>query len=165
RADNLSAVFLLVLSGDHPFFNQGDYTIGKHLGVYAEVLVVLQRSQHSVGYTADAELKRGPVLNKRRDITSYLFFNRRWNSRIVSVQRHIVLNHSCEPLIMYLGIAVSSGHVLVDLCDHHAGIFNSCARCIDRGTQRAVSMLIRWRHRDECHIDGYDALPDQPRDL
>ena len=70
--DDLAAVERLAAAGDHARLDQVDDAVGDHLGVDAQVLLVLEELQHRLRDAADAELDGRAVLDQRGDVLADL---------------------------------------------------------------------------------------------
>ena len=63
-ADESALVFGLLLVGNATFFNEIDHTVAENLRVDAEVFVVAESAEYSVGDVADTELEGSAVLDQ-----------------------------------------------------------------------------------------------------
>ena len=66
--DDFAAVNRLAVAGDGAALDQVDDAVGDHLGVDAEVFLVLQKADHRLRDAADAELNGRAVLHQRGDV-------------------------------------------------------------------------------------------------
>ena len=63
------------------------------------------------------------------------------------------------------GVAVGPGHTVVDLGNHQLGGLGDALGIVHRHPVGAIAPLIRGREGDEGHVDGQNALVEQPGGL
>ena len=127
--DALAPVYLLSAVVDRAALDKLDHGVGEHLGVDAEVVLLLERHAGGVRYGADAELYACTVAyflgNKAADGETHLVkLHRREDGQLVAV-----LHDGVDAADMYLLAADRSGLELVDL-DKNALCFVEHGRLI-----------------------------------
>lgn len=159
----------LLRVGDATLLHQRHHTVGEHLRVDAQVLVVLQRQQNGVRNTADAHLQCGSIDDEvLGDQLADLGLDRRRLLGAVRRQRVVHVDGEVKMRFMNDGVAESPRQLLVDLCcfwcrdgilirvinpgfyvfptDDCLCVLKRLANAIHTGSQRAVAMVVRWRH-------------------
>lgn len=129
--------------GDRAGVVQINQAVGKHLGMDAEVLPVVEAGENGVGDSADAHLQGGTVGHQLRDDVSNLRLNRRWLLYGVGTEGAIGVNELCDFAEVDGRGTEGSRHLLIDLRnDDSRGIYGG-ARSIDAGAERTVAMAVR----------------------
>ena len=125
--------------------------------------MVFQSVEHGVRNTANSNLQCRSVRNLLGDEASYLLL--------------LIVRHCCRHLYqrivnLYAGsdvvdvdkrIAVRERHLLVHLCDDNLGTFHSTHCKVGRNTIAAVSVLVRKRHVEQCHVERQITLAEERR--
>ena len=128
--DDLAPVGGLLGAGDDAGLDQVDDGVGEHLGVDAEVLLLLEELDHRVGDAADAHLEGGAVLHERGDVLADGRSSRSGPSPVGLVgegvcrldERLVHRDEDVEVVDVHEAVAQGPRHLRVDLGDHEAGV-------------------------------------------
>ena len=138
--DGAVTVHLLVAIGDDATLEQRYQPVAEHLGVHAEVELVLEEGEHRVENGADAHLQRGAVVHQGRD-------------DVPDARRHVGLHgwraldertiREAERVYArerHHGVSMRARHAVVDLGQHERGVVGGGHRGIQARAERAVAV-------------------------
>ena len=165
-ADDLAAVERLALAGDDAGLDQVDDGVGEHLGVDAQVLLVLEELEHGLGDAADAELDRRAVLDQGGDVLADLpgVVVRLAADAPRSAARRPARGRRCRGREMQES-PMRPRHLRVDLGDDQRGVLGGALDDVDRDAEAAHAVLVGRGDLDQRHVQRQLAGGEQPRDV
>src|SRR5699024_3338936 len=106
--------------------------------------MVLQRIQNRIGYSSDAHLQGGTVLNQCRTVLPDLLLGFVGFRNGKFMQRLLRADQSIETTGMENAIAVRTWHIGIDQCNCLFRTLQGRPTYIYRYAKRAVAVLVRW---------------------
>ena len=143
-ADDLAAVERLARAGDRARLDQVDDRVGEHLGVDAQVLLVLEELDDRLGDAPDAELDGRAVVDQarrctRRSAGSSSSGSGGWTS-ISGASTGTRMSRSWT---WRKRVAQRARHLRVDLGDDQRGVLGGALDDVDRDAEAAHAALVR----------------------
>ena len=154
-------VDMLRLAVDDALADEGQHTVGKHLGVDTQIPVVAQLGQYGIGDRTDTHLQRRSVFDQRGAVPAdgLLRFARlgefRFDQRLIILHEHVDFRHRND------GIAERPGNILVHDGDDDLGGLYGSQRGIDRRTERHITVLVGRTNLNHRHIARHGAATIQ----
>ena len=163
--DDFAAVDRLAVAGDGAALDQLDDVVGDHLGVNAEVFLVLEKTEHRLRDAPDAKFNRRAVLHQRGDVFGNLpgrlghLGGRHFQNRRLGRHQHVNVVDVDET------IAQRPRHFRIDLRDDQRGVFGGALHDVHRHAEAAHAVLIRRRDMNEGHVQRELPGIEQTRDV
>ena len=131
-----------------------------------QILVVVQCVQYRVRNVANAHLQRGTILDQiLRDQLADFGLDIRHRVPTVLGQRDIHIDCVIEMRLVDDTVTERARHLLVHLGDDDFRIFQRRTHTVHTSAERAVAVVVRWRHRHDCHIRLDELAPEQQRNF
>ena len=150
--DDLALIERLAAPVDGARLDQLDDGVGEHLGVDAEVLLVLEVRHHRLRNRADAELDRRVVLDQGGDVFADLARFRVRLGHLHLDQRRVGGHEHVDVVDVQEPVAQRARHVGVDLGDDEAGVLRGALDDVDGDPEAAHAPAVRRAHLDEGYI-------------
>ncbi len=165
RGHHLAGVEALAGVGDDALVVEVDDALAEHLGVDAEVVLLVQEHEDGVGDAADAELQAGAVLHEAGDVAADRLLHRTYPGGRQLDDRLVALDDRVDLVEMDERVAVGARHVGVHLGDHRPGGLGGRLGVVDRDAEGAIAVFVRRRDVDERHVGRQVALAEELGDL
>ena len=156
---------VLAPAGDRTALDQRPQAVAHHLGVDAQVALVVQLGHHRVRNAAVAQLQGVAVAHQaghmRADGALHLVDLRQADL----AQRRAALDERAHLRDVHMTGPEGEGHVRVDLQNHLAGALDRRHREVRAQADREEAVLVHRRGQRHHHIAALLATADQSRDL
>ena len=149
----LAAVQRLALAVDDARLHQIDHAVRAHLGVNAQVALVVQTMENGLGDAADPGLQRGAVGNERGHVARHAHVHLGERLGAVLQQRPVALHNRGDMAHVHGGFAVRARHLPIHFGNHDPGAARGRQRAIHRGPQAHESVRIRRRNLHQHHVE------------
>ena len=164
RGHDLAPVALLGPSGDHSRLDEVDDDVGHHLGVDAEVLLVVEgHARPRPGWRRSPSGSwpcRGPA---RRRTPRSAARSAPISGSACGVGRDVDLDREVDLVDVDEALAERPRHRPVELGDDDVGRPDRRLHRLDRRAQRAVAVGVRWGHVDEHGVERQEPAREQVR--
>ena len=144
--DHLPFVYLLVGTVYHARFHEGQYAVGEHFGVYAEVLV-------------DAHLEARSVFDERCAVAAYGALQVVRFGEVLLDERRVVLDEEVYLRGVDERIAERPRDMPVHDRDDRVGALHGRQRGVYRGAEGDVAVSVGSRDLYHGHVARQDAVP------
>jgi len=156
----------LPFPGDDAPLHQVDDPVGEHLGVHAQVLLLVQVGQDGVGHAAVADLDGRPV----RDQVGHVLPDARGGAGDLPLtgelqDRLVVLHEVIDLLEVQPAVPAQAGHVGVDLGDDHVSMHGRGHGDVHGNPQVAIPVRIGRGYLDKRHVHRLQPAGEQPLDV
>jgi hypothetical protein len=138
--------------GDRAGLDQRQDAVAQHLGVDAEVALVLQLHHHRVGNAAIADLQGGAVVDQLGHVLADRLLHRADLGQADLEQRLVALHQAGDLGDVHQAVAVGEGHVRVHLEQHHARAPDRRHGVVGREREAEVAVLVHRRGQRHHHV-------------
>ena len=150
---HLVAVQGLAGVGDDALVVEVDDALAEHLGVDAEVVLLVQEQQHRVGDAADAELQAGAVVDEAGDVLADGLFDGADPGRLQLDDRRASLSTTMSMSLTWMNespwvrgmLGFTRAMTVLATCGGRLGV-------VDRDAERAPAVLVGRRDLDEHDV-------------
>ena len=155
---HLACVNLLAASVDDTLLYQAENSVGEHLSMEAEILMVGKGDSKSIRESSDTHLQAGSVRDQLSAILSYELLHLVRLGEILGHQWSIVINYIVNEIRAHK-VIVGERYILIDNGNHRSGTFNGSERAVNGCSEREHPVLIRTGNLDHRHIAPQGAAP------
>src|SRR6266536_926098 len=159
--DDFARLEVLALASDDAGFDQRDDSVGDQFAMNGEILAVGEQGKNGVGDAADAGLEHGAVFDQAGHVAGDggVHFG---NFHLFHLaQRPGGLDHNVDFAHVDDAVAISTRHLIVDLCDHVASLMGGGEGCVQPDSKTAEPVRVGRRDLDQCDVEWHGAADEE----
>ena len=125
--------------------------------MYAEILLILEEEQDSIGDRSDAELERISILYELCAVASDSLLDLSDAWQVKRVEWVVGLDDMCELRDMYEVVSAYEWHLLIELSDDDSRLLSGGLAIVTGGAEATVALLVRIRELHDSHVGVKDS--------